>query len=60
MRDTGAHLGGRLAAPGRLQGEDWVDTRPQGRLQGEIFLLGINIVKFQFQEELLVRFEPEF
>ena len=34
MRDTGAHLGGRLAAPGRLQGEDWVDTRPQGRLQG--------------------------
>ena len=26
--------GGRLAAPGRLQGEDWVDTRPQGRLQG--------------------------
>ena len=34
MRDTGAHLGGRLAAPGRLQGEDWVDTRPQWRLQG--------------------------
>ena len=26
----------------------------------EIALLGINIVKFQFQEELLVRFEPEF
>ena len=34
MRDSGAHLGGRLEAPGRLQGEDWVDTRPQGRLQG--------------------------
>ena len=61
MRDTGAHLGGRLAAPGRLQREDWVDTRPQGRLQGgDLSFLGINIVKFQFQEELLVRFEPEF
>ena len=34
MRDTGAHLGGRLAAPGRLQREDWVDTRPQWRLEG--------------------------
>ena len=41
MRDTGAHLGGRLAAPGRLQGGGWVDTRPRGRQKVLILFMRI-------------------